>query len=215
MADEEFEEFIGPLIRHARVRLNLSQCELGELMGVSNITVSSWEQGITAPYPKRLPTLASVLYLHIGLLEMAHRNTTAGRLSPQDAILKAQAKGSKIPRSPYQLEASTTTIQRLNAMPKTEAQKEAARQNGKRLGALPRTDEQRENGRRQILKAQKKGTKMASERQRAKTHCKCDHPLFGENLYIDAKTGRRHCRTCSRAAHKRWKERQSSRSASS
>lgn len=33
--------------------------------------------------------------------------------------------------------------------------------------------------------------------QRAKTHCRRGHPYAGTNLYKD-KTGRRHCRSCSR-----------------
>ena len=34
----------------------------------------------------------------------------------------------------------------------------------------------------------------------AKTHCPSEHPLSGENLYVDPKTGHRKCRKC-RARH--------------
>ena len=36
-----------------------------------------------------------------------------------------------------------------------------------------------------------------------KTHCPDGHPLDGDNLWTDANGGR-YCRTCRRAAHKRW-----------
>jgi len=35
------------------------------------------------------------------------------------------------------------------------------------------------------------------------THCKNGHPLFGDNLYVDSRN-RRECKTCRRAAVKRW-----------
>ncbi len=35
--------------------------------------------------------------------------------------------------------------------------------------------------------------------RRDQTHCKRGHPLSGNNLYVDPKTGRRHCRECRRA----------------
>lgn len=37
-----------------------------------------------------------------------------------------------------------------------------------------------------------------------KTHCKWGHPFSGDNLRID-KSGKRVCKTCARAAHRRWK----------
>lgn len=39
------------------------------------------------------------------------------------------------------------------------------------------------------------------------THCKNDHPLSGENLLIDA-AGHRVCRTCAKAAHRAYMDRQ-------
>lgn len=36
-----------------------------------------------------------------------------------------------------------------------------------------------------------------------KTHCVHGHPLSGENLHVDPKTGTRHCKTCSLASCRR------------
>lgn len=47
-----------------------------------------------------------------------------------------------------------------------------------------------ENSRRGI------GPGLAKIRQESKTHCKRGHPLIGENLRIDSKTGGRLCRAC-------------------
>lgn len=41
-----------------RVRKNISQQELGEALGVSQITISSWEQGKTNPSSKNVYELA-------------------------------------------------------------------------------------------------------------------------------------------------------------
>lgn len=40
--------------------------------------------------------------------------------------------------------------------------------------------------------------------RRPKTHCKHGHEFTEENTYRDP-SGERHCRTCKRAAHRRWK----------
>jgi len=45
-------------------------------------------------------------------------------------------------------------------------------------------------------------TKGRDQNQR-KTHCPQGHPYDATNTYV-AKTGRRHCRTCVRAANARW-----------
>lgn len=54
----------------------------------------------------------------------------------------------------------------------------------------------RENGRRGIV------AEVNRERQLAKTHCKFGHPLSGDNLFVDKRTGQRVCREC-RLARKR------------
>lgn len=40
------------------------------------------------------------------------------------------------------------------------------------------------------------------------THCKHGHPLSGDNLYVQLKTGYRYCRTCKREASRRayWRK---------
>jgi hypothetical protein len=37
-----------------------------------------------------------------------------------------------------------------------------------------------------------------------KTYCKHGHPLFGDNLYVQKKTGYRYCRTCNRERYRQW-----------
>lgn len=39
-----------------------------------------------------------------------------------------------------------------------------------------------------------------------KTHCKRGHPLSGDNVYVNAKTKRRICRTCQKEATKAWRD---------
>ncbi len=39
---------------------------------------------------------------------------------------------------------------------------------------------------------------------RTRTHCPSGHPYDAENTYV-CSAGRRHCRTCNRAAFQRWK----------
>lgn len=46
-----------------------------------------------------------------------------------------------------------------------------------------------------------------SAKNAAKTHCEHGHPLSGANLYIHKTSGGRCCRTCSRAAQRRYKKR--------
>jgi hypothetical protein len=41
----------------------------------------------------------------------------------------------------------------------------------------------------------------------AMTHCKRGHPLSGDNLRINPKTGRRICQACNRAAQERFRNR--------
>jgi hypothetical protein len=43
---------------------------------------------------------------------------------------------------------------------------------------------------------------------RAKTHCLNDHPLTGDNLYVNPASGERVCRTCAKAYRARWEEKQ-------
>ena len=41
-----------------------------------------------------------------------------------------------------------------------------------------------------------------------KTHCPQGHPYEGDNLYVEASTGRRRCLTCKRAASMRYEQKQ-------
>lgn len=40
------------------------------------------------------------------------------------------------------------------------------------------------------------GPEVNRVRQLAKTHCPSGHPYSGDNLYVDPKHGKRHCRAC-------------------
>jgi transcriptional regulator with XRE-family HTH domain len=51
---------LGDLIRHQRRALDLSQEELGELMGVHHKTIGKWERGVASPRGK-MPKLEEVL----------------------------------------------------------------------------------------------------------------------------------------------------------
>jgi hypothetical protein len=53
----------------------------------------------------------------------------------------------------------------------------------------------------------RRGAPSVSAINREKTHCIHGHPLSGDNLWIYAKTGQRHCRTCMRQRTREWKAR--------
>ncbi|MDQ2873910.1 MAG: helix-turn-helix domain-containing protein [Actinomycetota bacterium] len=74
---------LGPRIEGARTRLALSQGALASLLGVSQQTVSRWEQGIARPRAKLIAKLADVLNLDVAALtaaagEATSRNRTDG-----------------------------------------------------------------------------------------------------------------------------------------
>lgn len=52
---------LGRLIRSKREAMGISQTALSKLAGVSQPTVSDWENGICAPTPARLNVLLRVL----------------------------------------------------------------------------------------------------------------------------------------------------------
>ena len=56
MNDYKFGNFLCQL----RIEKELSQSQLGNMMGVSNKAVSKWEMGVSKPRPAMLVTLASV-----------------------------------------------------------------------------------------------------------------------------------------------------------
>jgi transcriptional regulator with XRE-family HTH domain len=59
-------ETIGDRIRKARMRRNLTQPQLAELIGVSKGTISMWETGVTTPKGANLLNVAACLKLRPG-----------------------------------------------------------------------------------------------------------------------------------------------------
>lgn len=70
------EEFLGPLIRHARIKLGLTQVEVGRRVGVDPRAIGQWELGHRTPEWRHLAPLAKALFLDADLLEAAHRPLT-------------------------------------------------------------------------------------------------------------------------------------------
>ena len=60
--DEEFKRDYTPRIREARLRMNLTQTELAELLGVSMRSVQEWERGNALPRPRQRRRLARILF---------------------------------------------------------------------------------------------------------------------------------------------------------
>ena len=54
---------VGPILEGARTRVALSQGALAALLGVSQQTVSRWEQGLSRPRPQLITKLAEILNL--------------------------------------------------------------------------------------------------------------------------------------------------------
>lgn len=87
MNDYTFGNFLYEL----RTEKGLSQSELGEIMGVSNKTVSKWEMGVSKPRPAMLVVLASFFCVTVEELLAGERNAKAEQLEHQerdDAVLK-------------------------------------------------------------------------------------------------------------------------------
>lgn len=55
------------------------------------------------------------------------------------------------------------------------------------------------------------GPAQTSERLRARTHCKYDHPLSGDNLRVD-RDGKRRCKECGRRRFREWDQRRKAKS---
>jgi transcriptional regulator with XRE-family HTH domain len=49
MSRKDAKRVVGESIRRNRIAFGMSQQELGDLVGVSGATVSSWERGISEP----------------------------------------------------------------------------------------------------------------------------------------------------------------------
>src|ERR1035438_4770999 len=69
------------LVEGARTRLALSQGALAGLLGVSQQTVSRWEQGASRPRARLIPKLADVLNLDAAELAAAGGTAAAGPTS--------------------------------------------------------------------------------------------------------------------------------------
>lgn len=69
-------------LKPLRQRLNLSQKQLGELLGVHVMTVSKWERGVLAPNPHQRRLLGAL----VGAAASGLRATPAGRGRKHDPI---------------------------------------------------------------------------------------------------------------------------------
>ena len=60
-----YQNTIGNIIRNLRISRNLTQAELGQVVGVSMQAVSKWEQQLSCPDVILLPVLANVFNISI------------------------------------------------------------------------------------------------------------------------------------------------------
>lgn len=58
---EESQDATGAALRRLRLRLGINQTDFAEQIGVSRLTVWSWEKGKTHPRKSRIPALARAL----------------------------------------------------------------------------------------------------------------------------------------------------------
>lgn len=83
-------------IKAARLKLNLTQAELGELFGVSGNSIARWERGEREPDAKGMMALAfEMLLLRQSLIEMANKKlleakTLLGELLAEEQKSKQQ-----------------------------------------------------------------------------------------------------------------------------
>ena len=68
---------LGPILEGARTRVAFSQGALAVLLGVSQQSVSRWEQGVSRPRPRQIAKLAEVLNLDVAELATAAGQTTS------------------------------------------------------------------------------------------------------------------------------------------
>ena len=54
---------LGDIIRSQREQRGMTQCELAEVLGIGQATLSSWETGSRTPHARRLPALEEALGL--------------------------------------------------------------------------------------------------------------------------------------------------------
>jgi len=66
------------IIKAARVEQDLTQTELAAILGVSPMSIASWETGRRSIHPKRKPTVEAALGLAPGVL-----GSTSTRRGPQ------------------------------------------------------------------------------------------------------------------------------------
>lgn len=91
-----FMKAIGKKIRDARVKLKMSQAELGRRLGVTRNAVSNWEQGKNLPKGARMRDLAHHLRMHARELYEAspdvHGESPEDREQPEAVESAAGAK---------------------------------------------------------------------------------------------------------------------------
>ncbi len=63
-------------IKRARIIEGLTQTELAELLGISNVSVCKWESGQTFPSTKRLKQVAEALHTTVADLIDGHERMT-------------------------------------------------------------------------------------------------------------------------------------------
>lgn len=71
-------EKIGTLIKRVREKLGYTQQQLSKAVGVSHVTISQWESGVTSPKAKYIPALAKALRMSVDDLMGIDGNTEAG-----------------------------------------------------------------------------------------------------------------------------------------
>ena len=64
----ELKKILGERVRAARLQAGMTQRQLGEQVGVSNVSISDWERGISQPSITLLWQLASTLGVSMGSL---------------------------------------------------------------------------------------------------------------------------------------------------
>lgn len=78
--------FFGEKIKSARKNSNLTQKELGDIVGVSNTVISNWEKDINKPDPDSIELLCGALNVSPNyLLSYNEKNPPTEQVAPQGA----------------------------------------------------------------------------------------------------------------------------------
>lgn len=92
---------IGSRIKEARIKLGLTQEQLGNLIGVSKVAICGYEQGTRTPTIRALLKLADILNLDIDFIfghdvsAVAEDNNLTVKIRREDLKLLSELKKSK------------------------------------------------------------------------------------------------------------------------